>query len=129
MRVDSPSPGIWMLVRYDNRQIFLVSDPQKSILELGAKAGPLPGQPGGTNFTQRGTDQVAGTSCTEWEAMDTQGQPTLACLTDSGVLLRAMRGKVVLIQAQRVTFGTQDPTLFKLPDGYARTQAPGSNEQ
>jgi len=129
MRVDSPSPGLWMLVEYRNRQIFLVSDPQKSILEMGAKAGPLPGQPGGQNFTRRGTDQVAGTPCTEWEATDTQGQPTLACLTADGVLLRAMRGKVVLIQAERVSLGPQDPALFKLPDGYARTQAPTSNEQ
>lgn len=129
MRVDSPSPGLWMLVEYRDRQIFMVSEPQKSILEMGATAGPLPGQPGGQTFTRRGADKVAGTPCTQWEATDSQGQPTLACLTDDGVLLRAMRGRVVLIQAKRVTFGTQDPALFKLPDGYQRIQAPVSGEQ
>ncbi len=129
MRVDSPSPGLWMLVDYRNRRIYMVSEPQKSILEIGATAGPLPGQPGGQNFTRRATDQVAGTPCTQWEATDTQGQPTLACLTDNGVLLRAMRGRVVLIQAKRVTFGVQDPALFKLPDAYQRIQAPAPNEQ
>jgi hypothetical protein len=129
MRVDSPSPGLWMLVEYHGRRIFMVSDPQKSILEMGAVAGPLPGQPGGATFTRRGTDQVAGVACTQWEATDTQGQATLACLTDDGVMLRAMRGRAVLIQAQRVTYGPQDPAIFKLPDGYARIQAPASNEQ
>ena len=129
MRVDSPSPGVWMLVNYRNRQIDLVSDPQKSILEMGAKAGPLPGQPGGASFVRRGTDEVAGLPCTQWEATDTQGQPTLACLTGDGVLLRAMRGQVVLIQAQRVAYGPEDPALFKLPADYARSQAPAAPEQ
>lgn len=124
MRVDSPSPGLWMLVNYRNRQIFLVSDPQRSVLEMAAKAGPLPGQPGGANFVRRGTAQVAGLPCTQWEATDTQGQDTLACLTSDGVLLRAMRGRVVLIQAQRVAYGPQNPALFKLPAGYPVSQAP-----
>ncbi len=126
MRVDSPSPGLWMLVNYRNREIFLVSDPQKSILEMGAKAGPLPGQPGGANFVRRSTEQVAGLPCTQWEATDSQGQPTLACLTSDGVLLRAMRGQVVLIQAQRVAYGPENPALFQLPGGYARSQAPAT---
>jgi hypothetical protein len=126
MRVDSPSPGLWMLVNYRNRQIYLVNDPQKSVLEMGATAGPLPGQPGGMNFTRQGTDQVAGLPCTNWAATDTQGQPTLACLTDDGVLLRAMRGRLVLIQAQQVAYSPQDPAEFKLPDGYAHAQAPGA---
>ncbi len=126
MRVDLPSPGLWMLVNYRNRQIYLVSDPQKSVLEMSAKAGPLPGQPGGANFVRRGTDQIAGLPCTEWEAADTQGQSTLACLTSDGVLLRAMRGHVVLIQAQRVAYGPENPALFKLPAGYAVSQAPAA---
>ncbi|MBV9747314.1 MAG: hypothetical protein JO157_00720 [Acetobacteraceae bacterium] len=126
MRVDSPSPGLWMLVNYRNRQIFLVSDAQKSILEMSAKAGPLPGQPGGANFVRRGTDQVAGLPCTQWQAMDSQGQDTMACLTSDGVLLRAMRGRVVLIQAQRVAYGPENPALFKLPVGYATNQAPAA---
>ena len=129
MRVDSPSPGLWMLIEYRNRRVFVVSDPQKSIVETNATAGPLPGQPGGVNFTRRGTDQVAGVPCTDWEAMDTQGQPTVACITDDGVMLRAMRGRTVLLQAQRVAYGPQDPALFRLPDGYARIQGPGPNEQ
>ena len=128
MRVDSPSPGLWMLVNYRNREIFLVSDPQKSILAMGAKAGPLPGQPGGANFVRRGTEQVAGLPCTQWEATDSQGQPTLACLTSDGVLLRAMHGQMVLIQAQRVAYGPENPALFTLPAGYARSQAPAAPE-
>ena len=129
MRVDSPAPGLWMLVNYHNRQIDLVSDPQRSILQMAAKGGPLPGQPGGTNFVRRGAATVAGTPCTEWEANDIQGQPTVACLTADGVLLRAMRGRDVLIQAQRVAYGPQDPALFRLPTGYAQTQAPADPGQ
>ena len=129
MRVDSPSPGLWMLVNYRNREIYLVSDAQRSILEMAAKAGPLPGQPGGANFVRRGTEQVAGIPCTQWEAADSQGQDTLACLTSDGVLLRAMRGRVVLIQAQRIAYGPQDPALFKLPASYAVSQAPAATSE
>ena len=126
MRVDSPSPGLWMLVNYRNRSIDLVNDPDRSILELGATAGPLPGQPGGTSFVRRGSNQIAGVPCTDWQATDTQGQPTIACLTVDGVLLRAMHGDQVLIQASRVTYGPQDPALFQLPAGYTRSQAPAA---
>lgn len=129
LRVDSPSPGLWMLADYRNRRIFMVSQPEKKILEMGATAGPMPGQPGGQNFVRRGTDQVAGLPCTDWEAADTGGQVTLACMTADGVMLRAMHGHVVLLQAQRVNYGTQDPALFKLPDGYEHVQPPASPNQ
>lgn len=129
MRVDSPSPGLWMLVSYRNREIFMVDDQQKSILEIPAKAGPLPGQPGGTNFVRRGQEEIADYPCTQWEATDSQGQNTLACLTSDGVLLQAMRGRVVLIQAKHVAYGPQDPALFKLPTGYTRTQAPAATDE
>jgi hypothetical protein len=124
MRVDSPSPGLWMLVNYRNRTIDLVNDPDRSILDLGKTAGPLPGEPGGTSFVRRGSNQIAGIPCTDWQATDTQGQPTLACLTADGVLLRATRGDQVLIQASRVTYGPQNPALFQLPAGYTRSQPP-----
>lgn len=129
MRVDSPSPSLWMLVSYRNRQIYMVNDQQKSILEIPAKAGPLPGQPGGANFVRRGQEEVADYPCTQWEATDSQGQPTLACLTSDGVLLQAMRGRLVLIQAKHLTYGPQDPALFKLPNGYTRTQAPAATDE
>ncbi len=124
LRVDSPSPGLWMLVSYGNRTIDMVSEPNRSILELGATAGPLPGQPGGATFTRHGAAEIAGLACTDWQATDTQGQQTIACITEDGVMLRAMRAGRVLIQAERVTYGKQPANIFALPSDYARSKAP-----
>ncbi len=126
LRVDSPSPGLWMLVSYGNRTIDMVSDRNRSILELGAVAGPLPGQPGGAAYARGGTAQIAGLGCTDWQVTDTQGQQIVACITGDGVMLRAVRAGRVLIEAQQVVYGKQPGAIFQLPAGYARSKAPGA---
>lgn len=123
MRVDAPTPGVYMIVDYASRRMSMVSDADRGVLELDAKAGPLPGQmPGGAGggFTRGGRAQIAGLACTEWQTLDSQGAATTACITDDGVLLRARQGGQVLAEAARVTYGPLDPGAFRVPDGYAR---------
>ena len=127
MRLDTPTPGVYAIVDYAAGTMAMVSDQNRGVLDLPTPVGGLPGQaaPGGAPFTRRGTAQIAGVPCTEWETLDLQGQATLTCFTDDGVLLQARRGAQVLVQATRVAYGVLDPSAFAVPPGYAH-QAPRS---
>ena len=124
LRLDTPTPGVYMIVDQRARTMAMVSDADRGVVEMPmAAAAAAPGGVGAGAFTRRGADQVAGLPCTEWETLDTQGQPTLACFTADGVLLRARRGAQVLVQATRVVYGPQDPAVFTPPAAYAHTAA------
>lgn len=130
LRVDTPTPGVYAIVNYRTRTLAMVSDAERAVLDMPAPAGAVPGgvpagQPG-AGFVRRGTDQVAGLACTEWETADTAGLLTLACFTGDGVLLRARRGTQVLVIAARVAYGGLDPAAFTVPPGYARTSSRGT---
>ena len=134
LRVDLPSPGLWMLVDYRSRRMQVVQDAKRRVLDMAGGTSPLPAQPGasGQSFTRRGTSQVAGLPCTEWQTADSAGQSTLACITTDGVLLRArqnVEGKwQTLIEASKVTYGPQDAAAFLAPNGYQHVQAPNPNQ-
>jgi len=127
LRVDTPTPGVYAIVDYRARTLAMVSDAEQAVLDMpapaGAAAGGVPAGQDGARFVRRGTDQVAGLTCTEWETTDTAGLPTLACFTDDGVMLRARRGAQLLVVADRVAYGTQDPAVFTVPPGYAHTNS------
>lgn len=125
MRLDTPTPGVYAIVNYAAGTMAMVSDRSRSVLDLPAPAGGLPAQaapqatPGGASFTRRGSTQIAGLPCTEWETRDLQGQATLTCFTDDGVLLQARHGAQVLVEATRVAYGVLDPATFAVPPDYA----------
>lgn len=120
MRLDTPTPGVYLIVDYAEHTMAMVSDRDRGVLDLQAPPGALPGQtvPAGASFSRRGGGQVAGLPCTEWETADNQGQATLACFTDDGVLLEARRGAQVLVQATRVAYGDLDAADFTVPPSY-----------
>lgn len=132
MRLDTPTPGVYAIVDYAAGTMAMVSEQSRGVLDLPAPAGGLPGQaaPGSAPFTRRGSTQVAGLPCTEWETRDLGGQATLTCFTDDGVLLQARHGAQVLVEATRVVYGALDPSAFAVPPGYAheapRTAPPSS---
>jgi len=124
LRIDPPSPGLYMIVDYRDRHLFTVRDAARSVVRMDG-AGPAPnGAAAGAPFARHGTATIAGLACTEWQTVDVGGAPALACITDDGVLLRATRGDQVLLEAASVHYGAQDPALFRLPEGYAVTTAP-----
>ncbi len=137
VRLDTPTPGLYMIVDQRARTMAMVSDADRGVVDLALQGGAVPGgaipggavpgaMPAGQAFTRRGADRVAGLDCTEWETVDSQGQPTLACFTPDGVLLRARRGAAVLVAATRVTYGPHDPALFTVPSAYNRVAAPAN---
>ena len=136
LRLDTPSPGLYMIVDQRAHTMAMVSDADRGVVDMALPGAAIPGMTAAGQaftgqaftpqaFTRRGTDSVAGLGCTEWETLDSQGQPTLACFTPDGVLLRARRGAQVLVVATRVTYGQLDSTVFTVPAAYNRVAAPG----
>jgi hypothetical protein len=129
LRVDPPSPGLYMIVDYATHHLETIRDSQRMVMEMdapGAMAGPVSGGPtrAAAAFRRHGVGQVAGLDCTEWETRDAAGEPALVCLTADGVLLRAVGAGRVLLEATNVTYGTIDPAVFQIPDGYTRLTPP-----
>jgi hypothetical protein len=118
LRVDPPSPGLYMIVDYHAKRMAVVKDSERAVLDLNAAAPGLPGAPSGAAFTRGSVDQAAGLACTNWQTTDARGHPTQICITADGVLLRASEDGHTLLEATRVAYGAQDPAAFLPPDGY-----------
>ncbi len=114
LRLDPPTPGVYMILDYAAHQMTMVNDSEQAVLDTPAPATA----PFGPGTTRRGTDEVAGLRCTEWETGDSAGLPTLACFTQDGVMLRARRGAAVLVEAAHVSYAPLDAGLFVVPAGY-----------
>jgi hypothetical protein len=119
LRVDPPGSGVYMITDYMAHRMSIVRDASRSIVEAVAPAAGLPGT-SLAPYQQDGSDRVAGVSCTEWATIDTEQHPVAVCVTPDGVLLRVRRDGRTLLSARQVTFGPQDPALFRLPADYRR---------
>lgn len=125
IRIDTPSPGLYMILNRDAHTMDMVSDGDKGVIQMPydpARATALP--PEGARYRRLGTETVAGLGCTEWATTDNAGHPVAACFTDDGVMLRARAGDRVLVTAAKVAYGRLDPAIFMVPPGYQRTGAP-----
>ncbi|MBC7799643.1 MAG: hypothetical protein H7Z10_03395 [Gemmatimonadaceae bacterium] len=119
MRLDTPTPGVYVIVDYTARRMAMVNDTERAVLNLPPPPEGFDGQPNDSvSYIRRGPGQVAGLSCTNWETTDTQGRAALACFTDDGVLLEARRDGQLLVQAQRVAYGPLDRATFAVPPAY-----------
>ena len=125
LRIDPPTRGMWVLMDTRAKRVATVRDGERSVLEIDS-ASTMPGRapPAGATFLRRGEASVAGLTCTEWETRDVTGAPTLACITADGVMLRAGAGARVLVEALSVSYGPQDPGVFRIPEGYQRITPP-----
>lgn len=125
LRVDPPSPGLWMLMDFATRRAFLVQPAQQRVLESPAPATP-PGIPAGAGAQPAGTDRVAGADCTDWRMHDNAGNEVVLCMTDDGVLLRARTGEgQMLLRAVSLSYTPQDPSIFALPPDFSRHNQQG----
>ncbi len=123
LRVDPPTPGLYMIVDYRTKQMAVVKPADRAVLDVSTASPGLPGAAAG-DYSRRGVAQVAGLACTEWQTLDAGGHDTLLCLTDDGVMLRASQGGHVLLEATGVSYGPQDPAAFVPPDGYRHIAGP-----
>jgi hypothetical protein len=125
LRIDPPIPGLWMVMDTRTRRLATVRDSERSVLEIESpQAMPWPAPTAGASFQRRGSDTVAGQPCTEWQTADMTGAPTLACITDDGVLLRASAAGRVLVEALHLSYATPDPSVFRIPEDYRKITPP-----
>ncbi len=117
LRVDPPSPSLYMIVDYKAHRMEVVRPADHAVLDLDAAGPGLPASPAG-RFTRLGGDTVAGQGCTNWETTDSAGKTVSVCITAEGVMLRASQGANVLLEATTVSFASQDPAAFQPPDGF-----------
>jgi hypothetical protein len=128
MRIDPPTPGVFLLIDYATRRMDVVRDPDRSFVEMEAPTGlPGLGSPGTAagesqvgRYVRGGADEVSGMACTDWTTRDAKGRAAEICVTADGVLLRVRLDGRVLAAAAQVAYGAQDPALFQLPQGYTR---------
>lgn len=122
VRIDTPSPGLYVIVDRGSQHMDMVSEGDRSVLELPYDpARSMAGVGAGRAYDRLGPDTIAGTPCTEWRTADKAGSPVTICMTEDGVLLRARAGATVLVEALRVAYVKQDPAVFAIPAGFART--------
>jgi hypothetical protein len=129
LRVDPPTPGLYVILDTRTQHMATVRESDHSVLEIDGAGGPgasvpaVPGADGGT-FNRHGESTVASLTCTEWETKDIAGDPALVCITDDGVMLRAVTAGRTVLEATKVQYGPLDPSLFQVPAGYKRLQLP-----
>ena len=120
-RVDLPTSGNWMVLDFGSHRMELVRDESREVVDLPApRTADQAGA--GAGYTREGDAQVAGLACTQWRTIDTRGEVTDACYTGDGVLLRAVAGSRVLMEAISVKYEAQGGELFVPPADYTRQQ-------
>jgi hypothetical protein len=119
-RVDPPTEGLFVVIDYKAGRMRTVRLSDRLVVDIAAPPT------GSGAYVRQGEDLVAGLACTNWQATATDGQPTVACITADGVLLRAAAGDRTLLTAASVDYAAQDPALFATPDGFTvRTMEAG----
>jgi hypothetical protein len=130
VRIDPPTPGMFVLVDQSLRRMWIVREASRSYVEMsapGAAAASVPGMAGvapAAEFTRGGDDRVAGFACTEWTVTARAGQTATLCITPDGLLLRVRLGETVLAEASAVDTARQDAALFEVPAGYSPATPP-----
>lgn len=120
-------PG-WLLVDLPRNQARMIIDAQGLAVNLpaGDMTPLLGGVPAGTRMTPTGSAIVAGQRCENWRVsrQDTEGT---VCLTRDGVILRAAgkhQGRSGRLEATEIRYGAQDPSRFRIPQGYRSVTLP-----
>ena len=119
LRVDPPSPDMFLIVDYDQKRMSMVRMRERTVIDMTAPPQFVSGVEGRlATALRQGESRISGLPCTAWETTDISNNPATACITPDGVLLQVRaRGQVVLTAAS-VRYGPQDPALFRVPEGY-----------
>ena len=122
MRVDPPGDRLYMITDYTTHRIAVVKVADRTVIDAAAPAASLAG-PSAAPYRRQGTDTVAGTACTDWATLDTEGHAVVICATAEGVVLRVRRDGRVVLAARRVSFARADETVFEVPANYRHIEA------
>lgn len=127
MRMNMPGGAGYMVADHANQRGFMVMEAMRMIMDVPMQqAAGYQKELENARFTRGGTERIAGTDCTVWRYQG-QAQSGEACITADGVMLRAQgnaQGQQGRMEATRVVYAPQDPSLFRRPQGYQAMQAP-----
>lgn len=127
MRMNMPEGVGYMVADHANQRGFMVMEAMRMIMDVPMQqAAGYQKEFENARFTRGGTERIAGTECTVWRYQG-QAQSGEACITGDGVMLRAngnAQGQQGRMEAMRVVYAPQDPSLFRRPQGYQTMQAP-----
>ncbi|MDA8049345.1 MAG: hypothetical protein M0002_04945 [Rhodospirillales bacterium] len=125
--VSSDQPGFSLIDHRAGR--YVVVDPAAhSYLRMPVPAGVgnLLFRNPDVRFTRKGTETVAGVSCTDWSWSGGNGGRRDACITADGLVLSSHpahpRKPGIGLVAVSVTYGPQPSALFEPPPAYHRFQ-------
>jgi hypothetical protein len=121
MRIDNPSIAGYAIVDRKGRRMTVVMTEMRMFMEMAA-AG-MPGQPNlpeeDAKFTRKGTDTIAGQSCTVWDFAAPNGTGSV-CLTSDGILLRARTNDGSGMDATKVSYAAVPAANFSPPAGFMK---------
>ncbi len=119
LRLDPPTTGLYVIIDLAARRMSTVRTAERTVVEMVAPDN-VTGMPdsAAAAAVRRGTDEVAGLACTDWDMTDAAGEAARLCLSEDGVLLRARAGGRTLLSAETVVSGLLDADLFQVPVGY-----------
>lgn len=123
LRLDMQGGPGFVLVDYAAHKMDLVMTQQKAFVALPFDPSVAPGLsiPPDVTMHASGGEQVAGTPCTVWTMQAPNARAT-ACITNDGLLLSLREEGTAqpALEAIRVTYGTQPPGLFEIPNGFSQ---------
>lgn len=122
LRVESPSMPAWALADRRTGRTEMVMDSMRVVTPSPVRqdeAMRYLRMVETARLTGAGNSTQAGQRCTNYR-FDEQGQRGIACLTADGVLLRGVNDRGEGLEATRVEYARQDPTRFRVPEGYRR---------
>lgn len=120
LRVDPPSPGLYMVIDTRTHVIQTVREADHSVVQIDGGDQALPGAAPPGRFSRGADAEILGLACTQWQTTDLSGRIVTICLTADGVMLRAESGGLVLVEATRVRFAPLGEAVFRVPTDYRK---------
>jgi hypothetical protein len=121
-RIDGPDRAVTIFDRKGN-EITLLMPATRTYRKLeGAPRRPMEPEADAV-LTRGGESTVAGQRCVEWSWIEDTEARTL-CATGDGVMLRLVVGGKTVMEARSVSYGRQNPELFRAPPNYMPALAP-----
>jgi hypothetical protein len=121
-RIDGPDRAVTIFDRKGN-EITLLMPATRTYRKLeGAPRRPMEPEADAV-LTGGGESTVAGQRCVEWSWIEDTEARTV-CVTADGVTLRLVVGGKTVMEARSVSYGRQNPELFRAPPNYMPALAP-----
>ena len=127
LMVSAPGRAQRLLVDLPGHRATVLDDGMRAALFLPMRDTDVQGLTmANARFTRRGTAQVAGERCTEWDVRSNRSAGTV-CITGDGVPLRGegdVNGRHGAFTATAVNTSPVDPAGLAVPAGYNRIEMP-----